>query len=563
MKRRKSESMSVKTIRLIVISCVLLGVTALVIGIALYSRQIYANAIDSSFDVATHAKISVIHATDATKLVEQVLDIYHSLTEEQKQKMGTEEYRQYFSSIDMSDGSTYNRIDTILLGFFADSTITDVYLATYDKERNALVYIVDPSDEDYFYPGEWEEVETREVDKFLDWDGSGTLYDVSYTRRYGWLSTAGVPVYDSSDNIFYFVLADVEISNIFNILISFALPIAIAMLCASVLIAWALSDAIRKNVVNPINAISEAASLYTEDKKAGITTNRFASLNIHESKELENLCKTMAGMEKTLHEHEEYLTKIAAERERIETELDMAKRIQFSMLPSKFPAFPERTDFDIFATMTPAKEVGGDYYDFFFIDDDHLALVIADVSGKGIPAALFMMITKVIVQSCAMLGKGASDILQKTNEALCSNNKTEFFVTIWIGIVELSTGKVTACNAGHEYPAIMHGGKFEILHDKHSVCVGGIPEAVYKEYSFDLKAGDKIFIYTDGVTEAEDSKNKFYGMERLSDALNANSKKSPQGIVEELGKSLARFSGNADQFDDITMLCFEYKGKKK
>jgi len=555
--------MSVKTIRLIVISCVLLGVTALVIGIALYSRQIYANAIDSSFDVATHAKISVIHATDATKLVEQVLDIYHSLTEEQKQKMGTEEYRQYFSSIDMSDGSTYNRIDTILLGFFADSTITDVYLATYDKERNALVYIVDPSDEDYFYPGEWEEVETREVDKFLDWDGSGTLYDVSYTRRYGWLSTAGVPVYDSSDNIFYFVLADVEISNIFNILISFALPIAIAMLCASVLIAWALSDAIRKNVVNPINAISEAASLYTEDKKAGITTNRFASLNIHESKELENLCKTMAGMEKTLHEHEEYLTKIAAERERIETELDMAKRIQFSMLPSKFPAFPERTDFDIFATMTPAKEVGGDYYDFFFIDDDHLALVIADVSGKGIPAALFMMITKVIVQSCAMLGKGASDILQKTNEALCSNNKTEFFVTIWIGIVELSTGKVTACNAGHEYPAIMHGGKFEILHDKHSVCVGGIPEAVYKEYSFDLKAGDKIFIYTDGVTEAEDSKNKFYGMERLSDALNANSKKSPQGIVEELGKSLARFSGNADQFDDITMLCFEYKGKKK
>jgi len=555
--------MSVKTIRLIVISCILLGLTALIIGIALYSRQVYTSTIEDSFDIATHAAVSVTHSIDPMPLARQVLDIYRSLTDEQREKMGTDEYRDYFSSVETEEGSIYARLTVILLGFFSDSTISDVYIAMYDAEHDALVYIVDPASIDQFLPGDWEEVESTEVEKFLTWDGTTTLYDISYTRDYGWISTAGVPVYDDDNNVAFFVLADVEMDGVMDSLVKFALPIAIAMLCASVLIAWALSDAIKKNVVDPINAISNAADQYAKDKKAGLTTNRFAALDIHESKELENLCKTMASMEKTLIDHEHYLTKIAADKERIETELDMAKKIQFSMLPSKFPAFPERTDFDIFATMTPAREVGGDFYDFFFIDDDHLAIVIADVSGKGIPAALFMMITKVIVQSCAMLGKGASDILTKTNEALCTNNKTEFFVTVWIGIVELSTGKITAANAGHEYPAIMHDGKFEILHDKHCIVIGGIPEAKYKEYTIDLKPGDKLFIYTDGVTEAEDRANKFYGLDRLSSALNENADKDPEGVVNGIQKSLAKFTGNADQFDDITMLCFEYKGKNK
>lgn len=553
--------MAVKTIRLIVISCILLGVTALIIGIALYSRQIYSTAIDNSFNIASHAKVPVMHAADPIELSRQVMDIYRSLSDDQRQLVGSDEYRKLFSDVDTGPDSAYYKIRNILLGFFNDASISDVYIAMYDKDTKALVYIVDPSDMNTFYPGDWEEVENEEMVRFLNWNGKDMLYDVSYTGNYGWLSTSGVPVYDADGNICFFVLADVEIDNILHTLVRFALPIAIAMLCASVLIAWALSDAIKKNVVNPINKISRAADQYARDKRAGLATNSFSKLNIHESVELENLCKTMAGMEKTLHEHEEYITRIAADKERIETELDMAKRIQSSMLPSKFPAFPDRTDFDIYATMTPAKEVGGDYYDFFFIDEDHLALVIADVSGKGIPAALFMMITKVIVQSCAMLGKGASDILQKTNEALCSNNKTEFFVTIWIGIVELSTGKVTAANAGHEYPVLMQNGKFEILRDKHCIVVGGVPEAVYKEYTFDLRPGDKIFIYTDGVTEAEDSGNKFFGMDRLVTALNHNARKPPEGIVKGLGKALDEFCGKADQFDDITMLCFEYKGK--
>ena len=208
--------------------------------------------------------------------------------------------------------------------------------------------------------------------------------------------------------------------------------------------------------------------------------------------------------------------RVTAEKERIGTELHMANQIQESMLPSIFPAFPERSEFDIYALMDPAREVGGDFYDFFLIDKDHLCMVIADVSGKGIPAALFMMVSKIIIQSCAMLGRDAGEILTKTNEALCSNNRMEMFVTVWIGILEISTGKLTAANAGHEYPAIKTGNKFELLKDKHGLVIGAMPGIVYKEYEVDLKPGDKLFLYTDGVAEATRGGEELFGTMRLS-----------------------------------------------
>jgi len=269
----------------------------------------------------------------------------------------------------------------------------------------------------------------------------------------------------------------------------------------------------------------------------------------------------MRNMEHSMAEYEENLTKAAAEKQRIGTELDMAMEIQTATLPSTFPAFPDRTDFDIYATMHAAREVGGDFYDFFLIDDDHLGLVIADVSGKGIPAALFMMISKVIVQSCAMLGKTPADILSKTNEAICSNNKTEFFVTMWVGIVELSTGTVTASNAGHEFPVICRQGKnFELIKDKHSLFVGGMEDVKYEEYTFRMNKGDKLFLYTDGIPEATNKNGNFYGMDRLVDALNSNPAAGPKETIENLKKHVDRFVGSAEQFDDITMMCFEYKG---
>lgn len=243
-----------------------------------------------------------------------------------------------------------------------------------------------------------------------------------------------------------------------------------------------------------------------------------------------------------------------------ETELNMATKIQESMLPTIFPAFPERKEFDLYASMDPAKEVGGDFYDFFMVDDNHLAIVIADVSGKGVPAALFMMISKTIIQNFAMLGLGAAETLNRANESLCSQNKMEMFVTTWIGILELSTGKMTCSNAGHEYPAIYHNGKFELLKDKHGMVLGGIDISRYKEYEIQLNKGDKIFVYTDGVPEATNKNNELFGTDRMMEALNSNPNVNTKEILKTVRGSVDHFVGAAEQFDDLTMVCLEYYG---
>ena len=246
---------------------------------------------------------------------------------------------------------------------------------------------------------------------------------------------------------------------------------------------------------------------------------------------------------------------------RIESELNLASSIQADMLPNIYPAFPDRPEFDIYATMNPAKEVGGDFYDFFLVDDDHLCMVMADVSGKGVPAALFMMASKIILANNAMMGKSPAQILTDTNAAICSNNREEMFVTVWLGILEISTGKLTAANAGHEYPAIKYAnGGFELLKDKHGFVIGGMEGLKYKEYELTLEPGSKIFLYTDGVPEATDSESRMFGTERMLAALNSDGTASPENTLKNIRAAVDGFVKDAEQFDDLTMLCAEYKG---
>ncbi len=243
------------------------------------------------------------------------------------------------------------------------------------------------------------------------------------------------------------------------------------------------------------------------------------------------------------------------ESSRIETELSMATRIQTDMLPNIYPAFPDREEFDIFATMTPAKEVGGDFYDFFLIDDDHLGLVMADVSGKGVPAALFMMMSKILVSNFAMMGGSPAKVLEQVNTQICKNNDEEMFVTVWFGVLEISTGKVTAANAGHEYPMIKKAdGSFELFKDKHGFVIGGMDGMRYKDYEFTLEKGGTLFLYTDGVAEATNAENELFGTERMLEALNADPQTAPKTLLENMKKAVDEFVGDAPQFDDLTML---------
>ena len=251
------------------------------------------------------------------------------------------------------------------------------------------------------------------------------------------------------------------------------------------------------------------------------------------------------------------------ENSRIETELTMASSIQADMLPNIYPAFPERPEFDIYASMDPAKEVGGDFYDFFLIDDDHLCLVIADVSGKGVPAALFMMASRIIIANNAMMGKTPAQILTDTNSAVCANNKEDMFVTVWLGILDLSTGKLTAANAGHEFPTLKQADdKFILYKDKHGFVIGGMDGMRYKEYVIQLKPGAKLFLYTDGVPEATDANGELFGTDRMLDALNKNPSATPEQLLKNVRSSVDGFVKEAEQFDDLTMLYVEYKGSK-
>ena len=274
--------------------------------------------------------------------------------------------------------------------------------------------------------------------------------------------------------------------------------------------------------------------------------------------EIGQLARTVDAMEGQVLNYIDSITRITKEREQIKAELHIASEIQLSMLPREFPV---RKEFEIFATMTPAKEVGGDFYDFFMIDEDHIALVMADVSGKGVPAALFMAISKALIRTRSMMGGTPSEILADVNNQLCEGNEAELFVTVWLGILEISTGKVTAANAGHEYPAIYRKGKgYELFKTKHSPAVATMEGLKFWGSEFELNAGDALYIYTDGVAEATNSNDELYGTDRMIDALDSTEGMSAENILLTMKKSVDDFTGEAPQFDDITMLSLKYYG---
>ena len=282
---------------------------------------------------------------------------------------------------------------------------------------------------------------------------------------------------------------------------------------------------------------------------------------IRSNDEIGDLARRFNGMAASLKEYIENLTAVTAEKERIGAELDVATHIQKSMLPCIFPAFPERKEFDVYATMNPAKEVGGDFYDFFMVDETHLAVVMADVSGKGVPAALFMVIGKTLIKDHTQPGLSLGDVFSDVNNMLCDSNSEGLFITAFEGVLDLVTGEFRYVNAGHEPPYICkQGAQFEPYKIRAGFVLAGMEDLRYKEGSLQLAAGDKIFLYTDGVTEATDAENQLYGSQRLHRALNDNLDANPEALLAAVKADVDRFVGDAPQFDDITMLCLEYRG---
>ena len=344
--------------------------------------------------------------------------------------------------------------------------------------------------------------------------------------------------------------AEVRNSTISGTVGAVIFQIALSLVCLSVIYYF---------VLRPLKLVQQNIRLYKENKDSKAVAENLSK--IKEKNEIGELSSDVMDMTVEIDHYLDEISTITKERERIGAELELASSIQSSQLPNIFPAFPERNEFDIYATMDPAKAVGGDFYDFFMVDDDHLCLMIADVSGKGIPAALFMMASKIVIGNNAMMGKSPAKILHDTNNSICKHNSEEMFVTVWLGILEISTGRLVSANAGHEYPIVRRkDGLYENLKDSHGFILGGMEGVRYKETEIILEPGSSLFVYTDGVPEATASDKSMFGNDRLLKALNEEPGADPETTLNNIRKALDDFVQEAEQFDDVTMMSLLYRG---
>ena len=374
------------------------------------------------------------------------------------------------------------------------------------------------------------------------------------------LGTYYTPVLDKDGNavaVFAASFSSDKVGKTIFQLTALLIGISLSVMLVSVIIFF---FSIRAHVIKPVAKLTKSV----RNVKESVENKQPVSTDIRTGDEIEELAVAFEDMSKDLIGYIDENTRITAEKQRIDTELSLATGIQAGMLPDKFPAFPDRTDFDIYASMKPAKEVGGDFYDFFLIDENRLGIAMADVSGKGVPAALFMMHSKILLKSYTLMKQTPKAALEEVNRQICEHNPEEMFVTVWLGVLDLKTGMFTAANAGHERPAVKQAGEhFELFKDKHGVVVGYMDGVRFKEYELQLTKGAKLFLYTDGVAEATDAHEELFGTDRMIEALRTAEDKSPKEILAAVDAAVDKFVGTAPQFDDLTMLCIEYKGQNE
>lgn len=433
-----------------------------------------------------------------------------------------------------------------------------IYAVVTKPTENGFYYVFDTDQSDdafalgdfqEFYPGDF-------LDNKANFLSGNVIEPIITDYEFGWLISALVPIKDENGIMCGYVNVDLSMTAIKNMEQEFLFKLACILIGLTVVMASLLLAGTRKKLITPINRLASAAGDFVKRQgQAGSIRSVTELPGLDTEDELGHLYRSIQKMESDIYLYIDDLTAVTTEKERIGAELDVAKQIQASMLPSIFPAFPERPELDIYATMIPAKEVGGDFYDFFLIDDDHLALVMADVSGKGVPAALFMVIAKTLIKNVAQTGLSPKSVLEKVNKQLCVGNDAEMFVTVWLGILEISTGKMSCSNAGHEYPVLKRAeGAYELLKDKHGFVLAGMEHSRYTDYEVQLHPNDCIFLYTDGVPEATNASNELYGTDRMLAALNFIGTDDCKQLLLALKQDIDAFVGDAPQFDDITML---------
>ena len=549
--KKQRVPMSVKLNALILVIILALSVVLIIIAYDVNSRQV-----DTYYKQMTASNARTVASFLDGDWIDRFVDTiysgeYQQLRAKAIEAKDEEMIRQYLIRNGWYEG--FEIVRDMLRQYRDKLGVAYVYTVTLEGEDGFT--IIDP-DEDLFYIGTLIPVPPE----FPDLKRGQAIEPTVSVTEYGWLCSAYDIIHTSDGGYAALVGVDIDMSEVMAERKAFLTRMIISsgeLLLISIIASCLM---MHKVVVEPLKMLSDATSGFTEHDH-GFKKEDIISLPITSNDEIGDLYQVIRTMQGKIVEYLDNLTRVTAEKERISAELSIATQIQADMLPRIFPPFPSRHDFDIYATMTPAKEVGGDFYDFFLIDDDHLGLVMADVSGKGVPAALFMVIAKTLIKNRAMMGGGPAEVLRYVNEQLCEGNEAELFVTVWFAIVELSTGRGLAANAGHEHPAIRHkDGQYELVIYRHSPAVATMEGLRFREHSFELKPGDSLFVYTDGVTEATNTADELFGTDRMLEALNRNPDALPPELLPQIKAEIDSFVGEAPQFDDITMMCIQYYG---
>ena len=557
-------SLKVKMIGVVLAVALVIACTAVLV-----SYTVYANTMDTHYETLTmnlaRTTASMLDKGQVQALTDGVMEAYRAQCVQEDTPPDFDSFTQsdwdaYYAAFDgVVQSEEYAGVLDVLEQIRQDNGIQSLYLCYMDQATGKAVYLVDASDpNDACLPGDCDDIEAGNLSLMEQGVYDFPAYITNYPE-YGWLCSAAAAITDEDGRVIANAYVDISMNDVMQDRYEFLTQLLLILAGAALVLTVLLVLAITRTVVRPINRLSAAAGAFVSDKRERREgASAISRLEIHTGDEIENLSQSIQKMEQDINSYIDNLSRVTAEKERIGAELDVAAKIQADMLPCIFPAFPDRNEFDIYATMTPAKEVGGDFYDCFLVDDDHLALVFADVSGKGVPAALFMVIAKTLLKNAAQTGLSPKAVLEKVNNQLCENNEAEMFVTVWLGIYEISTGRLTAANAGHEYPALRRGdGTFELYKDRHGFVLAGMENARYREYTLELNPGDTLFVYTDGVAEATDAHNTLYGTDRMLTALNGCGQAVPRRLLAEVKTDIDRFVGEAPQFDDITMLAIQ------
>ena len=520
---------------------VLLAAFSIIIGIIGYrafSEAIMDQYADGAFNTAESASLLI----DANKID----DIAESKGE-------TEEYRKLWKEVDKLCNSHNATFVYVIQPDLSDYAHITFLISTMNRNSKYDLY-------EFGYVRETTNDEYKEKYRRLyegESDRELVIRDRGYIETDPHI-TAMIPLKDRGENTKAILCVQRQMDKLVYVRHLYVRRVVIAMFLVMLVVMIGQWVYLGRVLLKPVREITLEARRFADEN---VPTGKKLTDTIDNRDEIGVLAGSIDDMEEQIQNYVDNLTEVTRERERIGTELELAKAIQREMLPCTFPAFPDYDAFSVYATMDPARKVGGDFYDFFLIDDDHLCLVIADVSGKGVPAALFMMATKIMISDIAKTGKSPAEVLESVNNSICANNKEKMFLTVWVGILEISTGKLTAANAGHEYPVLKFSGEdFELLKDAHSFIVGGMKNVIYKEYELDLSEGARLYIYTDGVPEATDSENRMFGTERMLTVLNDHKDEDPESVVRAMQKAVGEFVGEAERFDDMTMLMLDYKG---